>query len=119
MEPAGGGAGGGGGGGGLRRVEGAGTKVNGKAGEGARVRVKGQEAQIIAELWRKLPAGEPARCHMPPYGLRFWQGEKMVCQASVCWACNNLYGNAGDEAVYYAFDAKRGVSKKLLDACKR
>ena len=57
------------------------------------VRLDGDAAQRIAALWRRLPPGEQARCHTPPFGLRFRTGERVVCQASLCWECNNSSGN--------------------------
>ena len=79
-----------------------------------RVTVRGAAAARIADLWRRLPPGEQARCHVPPFGLRFVAGGEVVCQASVCWTCNNLYGDAGGDSIHYSFDAGDEVSRALL-----
>jgi len=85
----------------------------GVAGRG--VLVEGEAVQRVAALWRALPAREPARCHIPPFGLRFRAGGGVVCQASICWACNNIYGKAGEAGWGYAFDATAGVSRELYE----
>jgi hypothetical protein len=74
----------------------------------------GLDAQRIAELWRRLPPAESARCHIPPYGLRFWRAGQKVVEVSLCWECNNAYGYAGDKALWFTFDAGAPVSVSLL-----
>ena len=53
--------------------------------------VEGELVQQVASLWRQLKPGESARCHMPPFGLRFYFKEKLILQAFLCWACDNMY----------------------------
>jgi hypothetical protein len=77
------------------------------------------DAQRIAALWRGLPAGHQARCHNPPFGLRFYHREQLVCQASICWECNNIFGSSGGERLCFEFDASDAVSCELLAACER
>jgi hypothetical protein len=90
------------------------------AAAGARsVRLSGAGAERIAALWRGLPPGKHARCHIPPFGLRFYRGGQLICQASICWQCNNLVGDAGGEASFYEFDASHPTSRELLHACER
>jgi hypothetical protein len=76
--------------------------------------VSGGVAQRIAALWRSLPAGEQARCHIPPFGLRFYSAGRVVCQASICWQCNNIYGEMQGEAFSYEFDATSDAGRALL-----
>ena len=83
------------------------------------VRATGPEATRIAALWRDLPPGEEARCHTPPFGLRFYFGRRLVCEASICWQCNNIFGNAGDEELFFAFDGSHPTSRELLAACEQ
>ena len=78
------------------------------------IKLEGVDAERIASLWRQLPPGEPARCHIPPYGLRFWQAGKKVIEASLCWECNNAYGYSGRQTLWFTFDAKAPVSVALL-----
>jgi hypothetical protein len=77
-------------------------------------RLTGADAQRIADLWRKLPPGEQARCHMPPYGLRFWRAGQLLVEASLCWECANVYGYAGDEGLWFGFDVKAPAAVALL-----
>jgi hypothetical protein len=86
---------------------------------GLAVRVEGPAAERIADLWRRLPPGRQARCHLPPYGLRFLVGREVVCQASVCWRCNNVYGEAAGRPLHYEFDADDAASQELLAELQR
>ncbi|HLO86169.1 MAG TPA: hypothetical protein VK203_14330 [Nostocaceae cyanobacterium] len=78
------------------------------------VRVKGETAQQIARLWRQLPPDEQMRCHIPPFGLRFYIGNKLLVQGSVCWQCNNIYVEENGEDLVYEFDAQHPHSQQLL-----
>jgi hypothetical protein len=78
------------------------------------IRLTGVDAERIADLWRALSPGESARCHIPPYGLRFWRGPQLVVEASLCWQCNNAYGYLGAEATSFAFDSKAMAAVALL-----
>lgn len=78
------------------------------------VRVKGETAQQIARLWRQLPPDEQMRCHVPPFGLRFYMGNKLLVQGSVCWSCNNIYVEENGEGLAYEFDGQHPHSQQLL-----
>jgi hypothetical protein len=82
------------------------------------IRLTDVDAEHIAALWRSLPSGEQARCHIPPYGLRFWLAGRKVLEASICWECDNVYGYAGDETLHFPFDSKAPVSVSLLMQCR-
>jgi hypothetical protein len=83
------------------------------------VTVEGDAAQRIAGMWRRLPPGEQARCHTPPFGLRFLADSTIVCQASICWDCNNIYGDVGGVQFSYEFNADDEVSQTLLAELNR
>ncbi len=83
------------------------------------VRVTDPLAQQIADLWRQLPPSEQARCHIPPFGLRFYRRGELQLQASICWQCNTIFGDAKGGHVHYAFDADSELSQKLLSLCKQ
>ncbi len=83
------------------------------------VTLRGNDAQRIAELWRLLPRGNQSRCHMPPYGLRFWSGERVVCEASLCWECDNIFGVSEGRSIHYEFDANQPSSKALFAELRR
>ena len=82
------------------------------------IRLSGNSAQKIAELWRKLPEGMSARCHFPPYGFRFYKDEKLILQGSVCWQCNNIYGDVNGDEFAYRFNGEDQISQELLSICK-
>ena len=86
------------------------------------VRVKKETAQKIAYLWRQLPPGEQMRCHYPPFGLRFYMGNKLVVQGSICWECNNIFcwecnnifAQENGENLIYEFDTQHSHSRQLF-----
>lgn len=81
------------------------------------VRVTGAPAQRIAALWRRLRPDEQARCHIPPFGLRFHAGDVLVLQVSVCWECNNVFGYLGPQGsreIHLSFDAASSNARELL-----
>lgn len=83
------------------------------------VTLRGPEAERVAALWRALPVGEQARCHVPSYGLRFFAAGRLVCQASICWQCNNIWADADGRRFRYEFDATHPRSRELLAACEQ
>lgn len=82
------------------------------------VRVTGNDAKVIAVLWRSVPAGSQARCHTPPFGLRFFLGEKLVAEASLCWMCNNVFGGTSEGSFWFEFDGEAPASLELLAAIR-
>ena len=79
------------------------------------VRVAGDEAQQIVTLWQGLPFDESARCHTPPFGLRFYAVGRLLCEASICWNCNNIYGEVSGERFFYYFNAESPSARRLLE----
>jgi len=80
--------------------------------------IERQDVERMAALWRALPSGEQARCHTPPFGLRFWLAGQKLLDASICWDCNNVYGYVGNQPLHFAFNAKAPVSVSLLMQCR-
>jgi hypothetical protein len=78
------------------------------------IRLIGPDAQRIADLWRRLPPTEQARCHTPPYGLRFWLAGQKVIEASLCWECSNAYGYAGETPISFTMDPRDPAAVSLL-----
>lgn len=77
-----------------------------------------QTSQLVASLWRKLPPGESVRCHTPPIGLRFYDGDRMIVEASICWQCENIFGFANGEPFDYLFDPKSLEATELFDTLR-
>jgi hypothetical protein len=82
------------------------------------VRINNETSQQITRLWRNLPASEQMRCHNPPFGLRFYKNEILILQASICWECNNIFGDEIGQSLHYKFDGEHKISKQLLLICK-
>jgi hypothetical protein len=83
------------------------------------VSVEGETAQQIAQLWRKLPPDEPMRCHTPPFGLRFYGGNRLLVQGSVCWRCNNIFVEENGEDLGYSFDGQHEDAQQLYALLKQ
>jgi hypothetical protein len=97
------------------------NRVNGYmriAKDAPHVHVQGETAQQIAHLWRLLPFGEQMRCHIPLFGLRFYVGNMLLVQGSVCWKCNNIFVEENGEDLAYTFDAEHTHSQQLLALLK-
>ena len=81
--------------------------------------LENEQAQRIAWLWRQLPSNaEEMRCHTPPYGLRFRNTVGIFLRVSVCWKCNNIYGDSKGEAVHFVFDGSHPKSRLLLEVMR-
>ena len=79
----------------------------------------GEMAKKIAALWRSLPPAEQNRCHIPPYGLRFYAHDVVILECSICWQCNNIHIRTGrGEDTFYTFDASHEKSKSLYALLK-
>jgi hypothetical protein len=76
------------------------------------------DSQRAAELWRQLPLDEMYRCHTPSFGLRFVRGGEVIVQASVCFKCNNIFGDQRGENICYVFDSQSPVAQELLQLCR-
>ncbi|WP_413432565.1 hypothetical protein [Crateriforma spongiae] len=82
-------------------------------------------AKRIADDWRALkfrPNG--AFCHVPTYGIRFYRGDELIFNVSVCWKCHNFYLPAIDpdsgqpSSILYGFD-DNAPAKRLLNDLRR
>lgn len=83
------------------------------------VELTGDDARKIADLWRRMPPSVNTRCHNPPFGLRFYKDGKLYLQASLCWQCDNIYGELNSEYFFSTFDAEHKLSQELLQVCKQ
>lgn len=81
-------------------------------------KVEGERADRIVSLWRSLPLGERARCHIPPVGVRFYSGADIACQATICWKCNNIFGTARGAEFSFAFDGQSREAAALFQAIR-
>lgn len=79
------------------------------------VKIVGEAADEIWQRWTQLPDGQPARCHTPQFGVRFFQNAQTTLQASICWECNNIFINCGGSFSSYNFNARAPISRDLLN----
>jgi hypothetical protein len=79
-----------------------------------RVRCDASTAATIADAWRSLPAGDSARCHTPPIGLRFFCNSRLCLEASVCWQCHNFYATIGEKQTLVGFERDSEGANRLL-----
>lgn len=60
----------------------------------SRKTLRGKNCKKIIDAWRRLqipkgPGG--AFCHTPPYGIRFYRGNDVLLETTICWECHNFY----------------------------
>lgn len=80
----------------------------------ASVRCGDQRAKYIAKVWRALPRGSSTRCHTPPIGIRFFNGESLICEASICWRCENIFGYDSGKPISYCFSSQSTAGQELF-----
>lgn len=78
------------------------------------IKLSGDVAHEIAELWRHLPPAGQYKCHQPPFGLRFYAEGILLLEASICWLCNNILIKMNSNDAVYAFNGRHEVSQKLF-----
>ena len=70
------------------------------------IRISGPDVADVESLCRRLPNAESMRCHTPPLGLRFYRDDELICAFSICWACNNAFGEIDGHPIKITFDGK-------------
>jgi hypothetical protein len=56
--------------------------------------LQGEPAAQLLALWTgtlRDDEGQQAHCHYPIHGLRFFCGESVLYETSLCWVCNNYF----------------------------
>jgi hypothetical protein len=76
--------------------------------------LSGNEAQHIIQLFQGLSPGESARCHNPPWGLAFYDKEKLLFTTTLCFECSNAYVYTELGSDLRAFNVSEFHAKKLL-----
>lgn len=76
----------------------------------------GADADRITQLWGSQTFGleYESLCHQPAYGFRFYRGESLRFETSVCFQCSNftvlLFGDQGQ----WGFDTTTPRAQELL-----
>lgn len=69
----------------------------------------------IIQLINSLPNGEPARCHIPRFGLELLESENQIFVCSICWQCNNIFIMNKGISDSLNFDSQSAEANVLLD----
>ena len=86
----------------------------------------GEDAETLAAFWRSL-AHKPTpdgltpmmfNCHSPGYAYRFYVGDKLAAESSVCWKCENFTIKADGTWTTRGFDPEASAANRLLARCK-
>ena len=86
--------------------------------------LRGDDAERIAAHWRALAPESPPpggrggkkKCHVPGFAFRFYAGDELLAESTVCWMCENLGIHIGDKFAARGFDPKAQPAKDLLAA---
>ncbi|MFT5684192.1 MAG: hypothetical protein ACI8RZ_005133, partial [Myxococcota bacterium] len=71
------------------------------------------------ELWNELPEAGQMRCHVPIIGVRFNSISDPIAEISICWQCNNMFGETEQGSFHRTFDGESDSARELLSLCKR
>jgi hypothetical protein len=103
----------------LRAVDGDARDYMSKGRSAPTTVIYGADAQNIAKLLRTLQPGKQSRCHTPPFGFRFYHGDYVMAEASVCWKCDNIFGMIGGRTFFFEFDSSHANAQQLLTEAQR
>lgn len=79
----------------------------------------GEGAQRLVSLFRELEPSTPARCHMPPWGLAFYEGDALLFTTTLCFRCNNAYIYTSQGKELRAFDPNCSSAVDLRNVLKQ
>ena len=78
-----------------------------------------KESKALLNLFRGLEVSEPARCHMPPFGLAGYLPDGTLSfTVTLCFECSNAYVYTVDGKQLRAFDISTTHAKNLLKTLK-
>ena len=77
--------------------------------------LSGSDAEMVAALWRAQTFGPEfqALCHHPAFGFRFYTGNDLTLETSVCFACANFSVDYLWESDFQGFDTSRPKAREL------
>jgi hypothetical protein len=85
--------------------------------------LSGDDAETLAASWRALaPKLRPdglspmiMGCHSPGFVYRFYAGDKLLAESSVCWHCDNFTIIDGRIWAIRSFDTEAPAATRLLN----
>ncbi len=87
--------------------------------------LKNEEAVRFAALFRAFQEYRHDEgtgwsiCHNPPYAFRFYSGEKLLEEVSICWKCHNILFSPGREGQFVYFKEEAKEAQQLLEASNK
>ncbi len=70
---------------------------------------------VIYQAFDELPEGMQSRCHIPPFGMRYLNKDgDIYFEASICWKCNNIFGQLHHEQWSYEFNSQSQPAQTLF-----
>ncbi len=82
------------------------------------IAVDKSDVSLILKLFKQLKVDEPARCHMPPWGIAFYSGVKLLYTVTICFECSNSYIYSGAGKNLTAFNTADESAVELLNYLK-
>lgn len=78
--------------------------------------VRAAEARRLAAIWRKqdFDFGQQGLCHDGVYGLRFFHGNVLLLETSVCFHCHNFY--VPIPGSWWGFDSESANGRALWNS---
>lgn len=73
------------------------------------------ELSKVLVWFSALQLDEPARCHMPPWGLAFYSDNVLLYTATICFECSNSYIYSAAGKVLTAFNVSEANAIALLE----
>lgn len=76
----------------------------------------GAKAEALAAIWRAqtFDLKFSHLCHSPVCGFRFYSGDKLTFETSVCFLCSNFYVTDVLGSCWWGFDGENPKAKELL-----
>ena len=69
----------------------------------------------MAQLWRKQSfVSDSPICHNPGYAIKFYDRDKLLVYATLCWECNNIEFLTPKLEKYVGFDGGGIKGQELL-----
>jgi hypothetical protein len=73
------------------------------------------EAEKVAQLWRKQSFdSDDVICHNPGYAIKFYNRDKLLVYATLCWGCDNIEFLTPKLEKRVGFDAEGIKGQELL-----
>jgi hypothetical protein len=81
------------------------------------VSLKGKEFEKVRDsfLSATRPGFLQVMCHYPIYGFRFYRGDSLVVETSICFQCNNFYVLTASEYGWKSLSPFTAEFQSLLD----